>query len=83
MGTTTRYQFREYTVSTVLDAMALPTVEAVCVTGEEQDCGAASGQMHTPEELTRWIAAHCAQTGHAINERTARATLRAEPGEWK
>jgi len=83
MGTTTRYRFREYTVTTALDPMALPTVEAVCVTGEKQDCGAASGPMHTPEELTRWIAAHCAQTGHATYERTTRATLRAEPGEWK
>ena len=39
--------------------------------------------MHTPEGLTRWIAAHCAQTGHATYERTTRATLHAEPGEWK
>ena len=63
--------------------MALPTFEAVCVTGEDQDCGVASGQMHTPEELTRWIAAHCARTSHATYERTTRATLHAEPGEWK
>jgi hypothetical protein len=53
MGKTTRYRFREYTVTTVLDPMALPTFEAVCVTGEDQDCGAASGQMHTPEALDR------------------------------
>ena len=83
MGTTTRYRFREYTVTTVPDLMALPTFEAVCVTGEDQDCGAASSQLHTPEELTRWIAAHCAQTSHTTYERTTRATLRAEPGEWK
>jgi hypothetical protein len=82
MGTTTRYRFREYSVSTVVDPMALPTFEAVCVTGDEHDCGA-SGQTHTPEELTRWIAGHCAQTGHQSYERTTRATIRAEPGAWQ
>lgn len=83
MGATTRYRFREYTVTTVLDPMTLPTVEAVCVTGEEHDCGAASGEMHTAEELTRWIAGHCAQTGHGSYERTTRAILRAGPGAWQ
>ncbi|WP_443735616.1 DUF7848 domain-containing protein [Streptomyces lichenis] len=59
-----RYRFREYHVTTVPDPLALPTMEAVCVTGEERTCGATSGTLHTPEELTRWIAGHCAQTGH-------------------
>ena len=48
MGTTTRYRFREYTVTTVLDPMALPTFEAICVAGEQQDCGATSDKVHTP-----------------------------------
>jgi len=48
MGTTTRYRFREYTVTTVLDPTALPTFEAICVAGEQQDCGATSDKVHTP-----------------------------------
>ncbi|MFJ6621312.1 hypothetical protein ACIQOW_27535 [Kitasatospora sp. NPDC091335] len=83
MGTTSRYRFREYHVTTVADFLALPTFEAICVTGEEQDCGAASGELHTPEELTRWIAGHCAQTGHQSYEQTARTIVRAEPGAWQ
>lgn len=57
-----RYRFREYRVTTILDPLALPTMEAVCVTGEERSCGATSGTLHTSDELTRWIAGHCAQS---------------------
>lgn len=78
-----RYRFREYHVTTVPDPMALPTLEAVCVTGEEHNCGATSGTLHTPDELTRWIAGHCATTGHGVYEQTARTILRAEPGAWQ
>ncbi|MER5275669.1 hypothetical protein ABT025_07915 [Streptomyces sp. NPDC002809] len=78
-----RYRFREYHVTTVPDPLALPGHEAVCVTGEEHNCGAASGTLHTPDELTRWIAAHCAQTGHELFEQTTRILLRAEPGAWQ
>ncbi|MEU4119823.1 hypothetical protein AB0F71_35655 [Kitasatospora sp. NPDC028055] len=83
MGKATRYRFRDYHVTTVTDPMALPTFEAICVTGEGQDCAAASGELHTPEELTRWIAGHCAQTGHQSYEQTTRAVVRAKPGAWQ
>ena len=79
-GATTRYRFRDYAV-TVVGPMALPTFEVVCVTGDDQDCGAASGQMHTPEKRTRWIAAFCVQTEHESYEHATRASLRAEPGD--
>ncbi|QNA71831.1 hypothetical protein C8250_007880 [Streptomyces sp. So13.3] len=78
-----RYRFREYRVAAVPDPMTLPGYEAVCVTGEEHDCAAASGTLHTPGELTRWIAEHCATTGHELYEQTTRAILRAEPGAWQ
>ncbi|MDX3855875.1 hypothetical protein [Streptomyces sp. AK02-01A] len=70
-------------MTTVPDPLALPTMEAVCVTGEERSCGATSGTLHTSDELTRWIAGHCAQTGHDFYHRTTRATLRAELGAWQ
>ncbi|WP_236242883.1 hypothetical protein [Streptomyces sp. CC228A] len=78
-----RYRFREYHVTAVVDPMTLPTFAAVCVTGEDHDCGATSGELHTEDELTRWIAEHCAETGHDFYHRTTRATLRAEPGAWQ
>ncbi|GAA4813491.1 hypothetical protein [Streptomyces ziwulingensis] len=78
-----RYRFREYHVTTVPDPLALPAFTAVCVTGEESNCGATSGALHTPDELTHWIAEHCATTGHGLYEQTVRAILRAEPGAWQ
>ncbi len=54
-----RYRFREYHVTTVVDPITLPAFEAVCVTGEDRDCGATSGEVHTEGELTHWIAEHC------------------------
>ncbi|MFI6861523.1 hypothetical protein ACIBKZ_16740 [Streptomyces sp. NPDC050421] len=78
-----RYRFREYHVTMAPDPLALPALTAVCVTGEERSSGATSGTMHTPDELTRWIAGHCAQTGHQDYEQTVRAVLRAEPGAWQ
>ncbi|MFE3644922.1 hypothetical protein ACFXOM_28760 [Streptomyces sp. NPDC059169] len=78
-----RYRFREYHVATVPDPMALPAFAAVCVTGGERNCGATSGTPHTPDELTSWIAGHCAQSGHELYRGTARALVRAEPGAWQ
>ncbi|QYA98941.1 hypothetical protein KZO11_38010 [Streptomyces anulatus] len=70
-------------MTTVPDPLALPAFTAVCVTGEEHNCGAASGTLHTPDELTRWIAGHCAATGHELYEQTSRTLLRAEPRAWQ
>ncbi|MFF2960597.1 hypothetical protein ACFVT1_17165 [Streptomyces sp. NPDC057963] len=78
-----RYRYREYHVTTVPDPLALPAYTALCVTGEERNCGAESGTLHTPDELTRWIAEHCAATGHQDYEQTVRAMLRAETGAWQ
>jgi hypothetical protein len=78
-----RFRFREYHVTTVPDTLALPTFTAECVTGEDHNCGATSDPQHTPDELTRWIAGHCAATGHELYEQTTRTLLRAEPGAWQ
>ncbi|MEV5546291.1 hypothetical protein AB0L35_09110 [Streptomyces sp. NPDC052309] len=82
-GARGRYRFREYHVTTVPDPLALPAFTALCVTGKERYCGATSGTLHTPDELTRWIAGHCAAIGHQDYEQTIRAILRAEPGAWQ
>ncbi|MET7289612.1 hypothetical protein [Streptomyces sp. NPDC005573] len=70
-------------MTTVLDTLALPTFTAECVTGEDHNCGATSDPQHTPDELTRWIAGHCAATGHELYEQTTRTLVRAEPGAWQ
>ncbi|MEU1123704.1 hypothetical protein ABZ371_08990 [Streptomyces sp. NPDC005899] len=78
-----RYRFREYRVTTAPDSLALPVFAAVCITGEEHDCGATSGTFHEPDELTRWIAGHCAATGHELYEQTTHTVLCAEPRAWQ
>ncbi|XVV39307.1 hypothetical protein ACQPXT_40390 [Streptomyces sp. CA-100214] len=65
------------------DPLALSVFAVACVTGEERDCGATSGTLHDPDELTRWIAGHCATTGHELYEQTTRTVLRAELGAWQ
>lgn len=57
-------------MTTVPDPLALPAFTAICVTGEERNCGSTSGTLRTPDALTRWIAEHCAQTGHEHYEQT-------------
>ncbi|MFI6084709.1 hypothetical protein ACIBBB_27685 [Streptomyces sp. NPDC051217] len=83
VGNRGRYRFREYHVTIVADSLALPTYQAVCVTGEDSNCGATSGALLAPDELTHWIAEHCAQSGHELYEQTHRAVVRAEPGAWQ
>ncbi|MEZ0088891.1 hypothetical protein [Streptacidiphilus sp. EB129] len=82
MGSTTTMRFREYKITTVDDPLSLPTFSAECVTGEETDCGVSSGEGHSAEHIVRWIARHCAETGHQMYERHTRATIRADPGPW-
>jgi hypothetical protein len=76
-------RFREYKVTAVTDPHSLPTFRAVCVTGEDADCGATSGDLTDPDALTRWIAEHYRDTTHSTYERTTRATVTAQPGAWQ
>ncbi|NUK23446.1 hypothetical protein [Streptomyces lunaelactis] len=39
-----------------------------------------SSEVHTEDELIRWIAEDCGEAGHDFYHRT---TLRAEPGTWQ
>jgi hypothetical protein len=75
-------RLREYTVRPEPDPLTLPTFTAICVTCDEEDCGAGSGEVRSAEEVVKWIAAHCARTKHELYERTVREMLCAEPGMW-
>ncbi|MER7817413.1 hypothetical protein [Streptomyces sp. NPDC096153] len=56
------YRLRNYRVTP--DETALPSYQAVCVSGEEADCGADSTDQPDEEALTRWMAEHTRDTGH-------------------
>ncbi|MBF9068333.1 DUF7848 domain-containing protein [Streptacidiphilus fuscans] len=89
MGATTRLRFREYTVPvpgaqtlTQGEELSATISSAECVTGAEADCGAASGDVLSTDELVRWIATHQARTGHEIFEQITRRVIRSEAGMW-
>ena len=76
-----RYRFRRYTLSA--DPLALVTLEAFCVSGDEVECGAVPGERFDVVGLDRWIARHVAETGHERYRRTVAQYALAEPGEWQ
>ncbi|MFE5026329.1 hypothetical protein ACFRAO_24185 [Streptomyces sp. NPDC056656] len=46
------------------DRSSMPTYGAVCVSGDDADCGAASGQHVDTKPVDQWMAKHTATTGH-------------------
>ncbi len=81
MGTTTRYRFRNYTISR--DETAAPEYGAVCVTGDDADCGASSGEQVTPEEVEKWLMGHMRETGHKRFRRSFADYADIDPGAWQ
>ncbi|MEU0389231.1 DUF7848 domain-containing protein [Streptomyces chartreusis] len=64
------------------DETAMPEYEAVCVTGDDKDCGAASGPLEGADELARWMAEHTRDTGHSRYRRAYCEYALVEPGAW-
>ncbi|MFH8403574.1 hypothetical protein ACH4FX_02205 [Streptomyces sp. NPDC018019] len=56
------FRFVPFTITQ--DASAEPTYEAVCVSGEEKECGAASDEWLTPHPVEVWMREHTKDTGH-------------------
>lgn len=79
MGTT--YRFRNYRVSA--DETAMPAYQAVCVTGEDTDCGADSQDQPDEAALTRWMAEHTRDTGHGRFRRAHWDYATVETGSWQ
>ncbi|CAM5655211.1 hypothetical protein GCM10010329_11520 [Streptomyces spiroverticillatus] len=52
------------------DPLSEPEYEAVCVSGDDADCGAASGTSATPEPVAAWQFTHSGETGHTRFRRT-------------
>ncbi|MBD0423871.1 hypothetical protein H0H10_32725 [Streptomyces sp. TRM S81-3] len=56
--------FRYVPFTIVQDPSALPEYEARCVSGDESDCGAASGPFPSPEQVEEWQRRHTQETRH-------------------
>ncbi|HEY0690707.1 MAG TPA: hypothetical protein VGD71_16905 [Kribbella sp.] len=56
------YRFREYEITP--DPLGVPDHQAVCVSGDDTECGADSETQPEGEALGRWMAEHTRDTGH-------------------
>ncbi|MFE0175183.1 hypothetical protein ACFWZ2_22965 [Streptomyces sp. NPDC059002] len=54
----------------VQDPYAAPEYEALCVVGEDADCGATSGRHADPGPVEEWQRLHTQETGHLRYRRT-------------
>lgn len=52
------------------DPFALPRYAAMCVAGEEADCGETSGEQLEPGPVEEWMRRHTQATRHARYQRT-------------
>lgn len=65
-----RPAFRYVDYKTTLDPAGEQTWRAVCVAGDEKDCGAKSPESGDEEAANDWMAEHTAETGHGRFKRT-------------
>ncbi len=63
------------------DPLSEPEYEAVCVSGDDADCGAASGTGETPMGVAAWQFTHSAETGHTRFRRTFHEYTVTEPAD--
>ncbi|MEW1616499.1 hypothetical protein [Streptomyces sp. NPDC088744] len=64
------------------DESAEPEFEAVCVSGDEEECGEESGLLLDAELLDRWMVGHTRDTGHQRFRRAYCEYATVEPGAW-
>ncbi|MER0445985.1 hypothetical protein ABR738_15690 [Streptomyces sp. Edi4] len=81
MGITRRFRFQNYEIQP--DPVGETTYAAECVSGDEADCGAQSGEKDETAKVAQWIAEHTRDTGHQRYRRTVADYVTAEPGEWQ
>ncbi|GHH56187.1 DUF7848 domain-containing protein [Streptomyces candidus] len=79
------YRFRDYGITP--DLLGLPDHQAVCVSGDDSECGtecgADSGLLQDGDALTRWMAKHTRDTGHRRFRAAQWGYALVEPGAWK
>lgn len=75
------YRFREYGITP--DPLGVPDHQAVCVSGDETDCGADSEAQPDGEALARWMAEHTRDTGHLRFRVAQWGYALVEAGTWQ
>ncbi len=90
--TTRTFRFRQFEVfqeagtpgqsGVTVDESAEAEFEAVCVSGDEEDCGEASGPLADAERLDTWMAEHTRDSGHQRFRRAYCEYATVEPGAW-
>ena len=63
---------RYVTYKVEADLTALPEYEAVCVTGDDADCGARSVRCADLDAVGAWVLSHAKETGHTRYQRALR-----------
>jgi hypothetical protein len=63
------------------DPLSEPEYEAVCVSGDKADCGAASGTGGTPMGVAAWQFTHTGETGHTRFRRSFHEYTVTEPAD--
>jgi hypothetical protein len=58
-----------------------PTYEARCVSGDDKECGQASGEWVNPEPVDAWLDAHIKETGHRHYRRSFHDNAVYEPSD--
>jgi len=81
MGSTRTFRFRNYVITP--DTTGLPTYEATCVSGDEEECGERSEEWLTEHPVVVWMAAHTAETGHTRFQRRSADYATVEPKSWQ
>lgn len=76
-----RAVIRHVTYRAAQDPMGEVSRRAVCVSGDDTDCGADSGEVPTEEAAVEWMAKHTAETGHKRYQRTYTDYAIVEPAE--
>ncbi|PJE97506.1 hypothetical protein CUT44_12560 [Streptomyces carminius] len=66
----TRRVFRYVPFTVGQDETAEPEYASRCVSGDEAECGAASGTHHHPGPVEEWQRRHVQETGHRRYRRT-------------
>lgn len=62
MSVRSTYRFVNFT--TTKDPIGEETWAAVCVSGDEKECGARSKDLGGDEDANDWMAEHASETGH-------------------
>ncbi len=73
--------FRYVPFTILQDRTAWPEYRAVCVAGEDADCGADSGELPGPAQVEEWARKHTQDTGHLRYRRTFSDYMQLEPPE--